>query len=411
MSPKNHIARIMTVLLIITVMVSMAGVEGTFEIKINTVQHSTPINGEVTTGNSPPVTTIPVTPVITLTTPVTSGPVVTPAESTPQERANSTIDGIGVNTPVQGQDDFWSFVNSMFDSAPGESIPTTVPTTIATPVPTPVPTTVPTRIPTKVPTTLATTIPTPVPTTLPMTATTTEALPNREIRGNGTISLVTTDSDFWGIVSDDGSHFVPGKIDPMFQVDGLRVTYRVLERHDRDDPHNWGVPVDLLELVQVGRVIEQRIDGKGTIHYEDLEGGFYGIIADNGERYIPINLDDTFKTGGLRVKFSAYPASIATSSMWGTPVRLVKIDVPVEQDASHIIMTGYTRWISSSSGSGTFGIIGDDGTLYIPSELDESFKQNGLYVQFTAEEIRNDAMISRNRIMLVRLLDIALYSK
>ena len=113
-----------------------------------------------------------------------------------------------------------------------------------------------------------------------------------------------------GIVSDDGSHFVPGKIDPMFQVDGLRVTYRVLERHDRDDPHNWGIPVDLLELVQVGRVIEQRIDGNGTIHYEDLEGGFYGIMADSGERYLPINLNDTFKIDGLRVKFSAYPASI-----------------------------------------------------------------------------------------------------
>ena len=43
-------------------MVSMAGVEGTFEIKINTVQHSTPINGEASAGNSPPVTTTPVTP-------------------------------------------------------------------------------------------------------------------------------------------------------------------------------------------------------------------------------------------------------------------------------------------------------------------------------------------------------------
>jgi hypothetical protein len=233
---------------------------------------------------------------------------------------------------------------------------------------------------------------------------------NREIRGDGTISMVTTDSDFFGIVGDDGSHYVPSKIDPIFQVDGLRVTYRVLERHDRDDPHNWGIPVDLLELVQVGRVIEQRIDGKGTIHYEDLEGGFYGIHADDGERYLPINLDNAIKTDGVRVKFSAYPARIATISMWGTPVRLVTIAPLVEPDPSHIIMTGYTRRISSSSGSGTFAINGDDGTLYIPTELDDSFKQNGLYVQFTAEEIRNDMMISRNRIMSVRLLDIALYN-
>ncbi len=240
---------------------------------------------------------------------------------------------------------------------------------------------------------------------------TTEPVVNRDIRGNGTISMVTTDSDFFGIVSDDGSHYVPGNIDSMFQVDGLRVTYHVLERHDRTDSHNWGTPVDLLELVQVGRVIEQRINGNGTIHYEDLEGGFYGIYADGGERYLPINLDDTFKTDGLRVKFSAYPASISTISMWGTPVRLVTIVVPGKPDTSHIIMTGYTRWISSSSGSGTYGILGDDGILYIPAEMDRAFKQNGLYVQFTAEEVLNNATISRSRVKSVRLLHIALYNK
>ncbi len=98
-----------------------------------------------------------------------------------------------------------------------------------------------------------------------------------------------------------------------------------MERHDRDDPHNWGTPVDLQELVQVGRVIDKKIDGNGTIHYEDLEGGFYGINADNGEKYLPLYLDDTFKTDGLRINFSAYPASVSTIAMWGTPVRLVTI--------------------------------------------------------------------------------------
>jgi hypothetical protein len=224
--------------------------------------------------------------------------------------------------------------------------------------------------------------------------------------------MVTTDGDFFGIVSDDGSHYVPGRLDPLFQVDGLRVTYRVLERHDLDDPHNWGTPVDLLELVQVGRVIEQRIDANGIIQYEDLEGGFYGILADSGERYLPLNLNDTFKADGLRVNFSAYPASVSTISMWGTPVRLVTIVVvPGEPDPSHIIMTGYTRWVGSSPDSGTFGIIGDDGILYIPTELDGSFKQNGLYVQFTAEKVRNDVALSRNPVMPVRLLTIALYNK
>ena len=492
MSQKNHIARIMAVMLVVSVMVSMAGVEGAFEIKVNTVQHSSPLNGATSTNTIPPDSTIPATPAPIVTSPVTPTPSTNQTQlPSPQETVNPTDTGDSIDNQGIGQNDFWALINSMFNQISDKPsseivptsiptpVPTAVPTTIATIVPTPVPTivpttvmtpeptrvpttiatTVPTRVPativaivpTKVPTTVATTIattvptpvptpiattiptrvpttivtivpinvPTPVPTTIATTVSTPAPTPvptpsavsNQEIRGNGTISLVSADGEFFGIVSDDGSHYVPGKIDPLFQVDGLRVTYRVLERHDLNDTHNWGTPVDLLELVQVGRVIEQRIEGNGTIHYEDLEGGFYGIIADNGERYLPVNLDDTFKSDGLRVNFSAYPASVSTISMWGTPVRLVTIILTGEAGPSHIVMTGSIRQISGSSDGGTFGIIGDDGALYIPTELDGAFKQNGLNVTFTAEEVRTNFIIPRNRGIPVNLLDIALYDK
>ncbi|MCX6701025.1 MAG: hypothetical protein NTV68_14095, partial [Methanomicrobiales archaeon] len=279
------------------------------------------------------------------------------------------------------------------------TIATTVPTPAHTPVPTTIATTVPTPAPTPVPTTIATTVPTPAPT------------PNHEIKGNGTICMVNANGGFFGIVSNEGTHYVPGKIDPLFQVEGLRVLYRAMERHDRDDPHNWGTPVDLQELVQVGRVIDQRIDGKGIIHYEDLEGGFYGINADSGAKYLPISLDDTFKTDGLRINFSAYPASVSTIAMWGAPVRLVTIVRNDGPGLPRIVMTGHIRWIPGSPGGGTFGIIGDDGTLYIPTELGAGFKQNGLYVQFTAEKVGDDAIVPRNQGIPVRLLDIVIYSK
>ena len=32
------------------------------------------------------------------------------------------------------------------------------------------------------------------------------------------------------------------------------------------------------------------VEGSGTITYINLEGGFYGIVADDGEHYVPINL-------------------------------------------------------------------------------------------------------------------------
>jgi hypothetical protein len=182
------------------------------------------------------------------------------------------------------------------------------------------------------------------------------------------------------------------------------------ERDDRENPHDWGVPVDLLELVQVGRVIEQRIDGNGEIHYNDLEGGFYSITLDGGMRYLPVNLDDTFKTDGLWVNFSAYPANDPGISMWGTPVRLVSIGAIDSPDPTHIVMKGYIRWIRLSQDSGMFGIFGDNGVLYIPNNLDGAFKQDGLYVQFTAEQVRTDAVISRTHGIPVHLTRIGVYN-
>ncbi len=65
---------------------------------------------------------------------------------------------------------------------------------------------------------------------------------------------------------------------------------------------------------------------EGTVKYINLEGGFYGIIADNGGKYLPLNLDDAFRKDGLRVRFEATPLTdVATIYMWGTPVKLTSI--------------------------------------------------------------------------------------
>ena len=160
----------------------------------------------------------------------------------------------------------------------------------------------------------------------------------------------------------------------------------------------------------MGRVIEQRIDGNGEIHYEDLEGGFYSITLDGGMRYLPVNLDDTFKSDGLWVNFSAYPANAPTISMWGTPVRLVSIAAIDSPDPTRMVVKGYIRWIRLSQDSGMFGIFGDDGALYVPDNLEGAFKQDGMYVQFTAVQVRSDAVISRTHGIPVHLLRIEVYN-
>ncbi|MFQ6114636.1 MAG: DUF333 domain-containing protein, partial [bacterium] len=47
------------------------------------------------------------------------------------------------------------------------------------------------------------------------------------------------------------------------------------------------------------------IDDTGTVKFIQLEGGFYGIVADNGKNYLPINLAPEFKVDRLRVRFKA----------------------------------------------------------------------------------------------------------
>ncbi|HVP94677.1 MAG TPA: hypothetical protein VMS89_05830 [Methanoregulaceae archaeon] len=229
----------------------------------------------------------------------------------------------------------------------------------------------------------------------------------REVSGNGTISWIAMDNGFFGIVADDGEQFLPGQIDPVFQVDGLRVSFLGIARPDKPGVHAWGIPIDLIELVRVGSVTETRITSNGTIRYIDLENGFFGIYADNGIKYLPVNLNSSLKTDGLRINFSAYPASIPTINMWGNPVRLVSVTETGEPLDTTITMTGNVTWVDL--GSGFYGIIGNDGNLYIPSNLDGQFMKNGFHVNFTAEKTRDNSARSHLWGIPVELLDIREY--
>ena len=64
----------------------------------------------------------------------------------------------------------------------------------------------------------------------------------------------------------------------------------------------------------------------GTIEYIPIEGGFYGIVTDTGEKYLPLNLPEEYKVDGLRVEFKArIKRGVITIYMWGTPVEIIEI--------------------------------------------------------------------------------------
>ncbi|PSQ84608.1 MAG: hypothetical protein BRD44_00365 [Bacteroidetes bacterium QS_7_67_15] len=71
---------------------------------------------------------------------------------------------------------------------------------------------------------------------------------------------------------------------------------------------------------------EDIVSGLGTVRYVELEGGFYGIVADDSTRYLPQDLGTDYREDGLRVRFrAAVQDSVMTMEMWGTPVEMLDI--------------------------------------------------------------------------------------
>ena len=64
----------------------------------------------------------------------------------------------------------------------------------------------------------------------------------------------------------------------------------------------------------------------GTVRHIDLEGGFYGIEADDGTKLDPVNLPEEFRQDGMRVRVRVEELKDRVSiHMWGKIVRIVEI--------------------------------------------------------------------------------------
>lgn len=70
-----------------------------------------------------------------------------------------------------------------------------------------------------------------------------------------------------------------------------------------------------------------QISTTGTVRFQEMEGGFWGIVADDGGKYDPLKLDEKFQKEGLRVRFKAIPdPDIMSTHMWGKIVKLTQIE-------------------------------------------------------------------------------------
>lgn len=71
---------------------------------------------------------------------------------------------------------------------------------------------------------------------------------------------------------------------------------------------------------------EEFVAANGTVTWVSLEGGFFGIVGDDGSRYDPLDLPDGFREDGLRVRFKVLVRDdIGSVHMWGQTVEVLEI--------------------------------------------------------------------------------------
>ena len=93
-------------------------------------------------------------------------------------------------------------------------------------------------------------------------------------------------------------------------------------------------PEDVPGVEQAGEALESVgdpdpedvVNGVGTIIFVDLEGGFYGLVAEDGTNYNPLNLGDAFKEESLRVRFrGVLRPDVMTTRMWGRNLEILEM--------------------------------------------------------------------------------------
>ena len=71
---------------------------------------------------------------------------------------------------------------------------------------------------------------------------------SRTVAFTGTVVWVPIETGFYGLRSDDGRQYEPLNLPTDFQVDGLRVWVRGVERHDLVSINMWGTILDILKI-------------------------------------------------------------------------------------------------------------------------------------------------------------------
>lgn len=211
----------------------------------------------------------------------------------------------------------------------------------------------------------------------------------RTVAANATVTYIDLEGGFYGLVTDDGRKFLPGNLPAEYRRDGLLVQFSADVQDDGAGIQMWGTPVEIRSIELVEGVL--LVSGNATVTYIDLEGGFYGLVADDGN-YLPLNLNESWRVDGTNVAFVArIKENTMTIQQWGTPVEVIAIDRA--GNATYVAKTGTVTHIDLEGGF--YGIVADDGERYLPLDLDETYRVDGMRLTFVGEVVRDTATIQQ----------------
>jgi len=70
----------------------------------------------------------------------------------------------------------------------------------------------------------------------------------------------------------------------------------------------------------------KEISFTATVKYMQMEGGFYGFLTEDGQRWLPMNLKGKFKKNGAVVRVLGHELkNIMTIQQWGKPFSITEI--------------------------------------------------------------------------------------
>ena len=94
-------------------------------------------------------------------------------------------------------------------------------------------------------------------------------------------------------------------------------------------------PINKAKAVADGKMVELKDKLKkgvsdwqrGRVQFLNLEGGFYGIITDSGQKILPLNMTKEFAQNGAIVRIKGKAKNIMTIQQWGTPFVITEIEL------------------------------------------------------------------------------------